>query len=349
LYRLCKYICSIATPLVFRRINLVSPRLCPKLRSTPAELSSTLKKIGQHVRDVDVRPSDLSEASGIEVDVALAAALKEMRNLRTLTIIYDPLDTRRHTPLLELLRQFKQLEHITLAEPPRYDWARGFPVRVGHHETTSQTGDAGVDSNTESESESGSERGPDTDAEAEMGPVRRLGSARNLHSFRNLCLATILQHHAPRLLSVRLHGSIPLDDRNYRLLRDTARNIKLLELVGAFESCSSRLVAEFKEETPWACAGKLRDLSIRGSNLSAISEARVMHQFNLGVFGDALDKPPSVHFGESCPRRPPRIETAQYDIGEYDGQIVSDLCLVGLVDDRVWPTSIMLCECYDLS
>jgi len=281
-------------------MNLASPRLCPKLSSTPAELSAIFQRIGQHVRDVVIRASEPSSRT----DAAVAAALVEMPNVRTLTVIYDPLDTRRHTPLLGALRLFHQLEHITLAEPPRCDWAPGWPIRLGYQEPATQRGEieaVEMDSGTESDSESGSERGPDTDTEAPTGPTRQPGATRNLHSFRNLFLMTILQHHAPRLLSVRLQGSVPLSEHSYRQLRDTASNLMLLQLIGAFESGSAGLVAAFMEETAWACAGRLRDLSISGGSLNAVSEARVMRQFKLGVFGDSLDEP-SVTLGKARPK-----------------------------------------------
>lgn len=160
-----------------------------------------------------------------------------------------------------------------------------------------------TDSGTDSNSESGSERG-DTEAD-QIGPAQQLGAMQtaNLHSFRNLCLMTILQHHASRLLSLRLQGSVPLNEHGYRRLRDTARKLQLLQLIGAFDSGSAGLIAAFMEATPWACAGRLRDLSIWGSSTSAMSEAYVMQQFRLGVFGDALDEPPSVSSGKVNPGR----------------------------------------------
>lgn len=270
------------------------------LRSTPAELSNIFATIGQHVQDITIRSSDPS--SRTEIDAALAAVVNEMPNLRTLTVIYDPLDTRSHNPLLGAFRQLRQLEHITLAEPPRSDWAPGWPIRLGHQEPTSQRGEGetgAADPGTESNSESGSERAPDTDTEGETGKARLPGATKNLHSFRKLCLTAILQHHAQHLLSVRLQGSIPLDAHNYRRLRDRVPNLQVLQLVGAFECCSPGLVVAFAEDTRWACAGNLQNLNITGSSMSAISEALVMRQFRLGVFGGALDEPPSVSFGES--------------------------------------------------
>ena len=277
--------------------------MCSKLHSTPAELSRIFERIGEHVQDIVIKTPDLSCRTNF--DAVFAAALKEMPKLRTLTIIYDPLDTRRHSPLLEALRPLHQLEHITLVEPPRRHMPHNWPIRLGYPEPVTQGACGGVgtemtDSGTESDSESGSERGPDTDTEADQTTARRfgaLGATQNLHSFRNLCLMAILQHHAPRLLSVRLQGSVPLNKHGYRRLRDTAHRLQLLQLVGVFESGSAALVAEFMEETPWACAGRLRDLTIWGSITSAMSEAHVMQQFRLGVFGDALDKPPSVSSG----------------------------------------------------
>jgi hypothetical protein len=274
------------------------------LRSTPAELSGIFDRIGQHVRDIAIRTSDAS--SRIEIDATLATALKAMPNLRMLTIIYDPLDTREHSPLLEVLRDLKHLEHITLAEPPRLNWAPGWPIRLG---PTTET------------PESGSERVFDTDAAEEQIGITGIGligtgsvfrATKNLHSFRKLCLKALLRHHAPRLVSVRLHGSVPLDERNYRRLRDKARNLHVLQLVGAFESCGPGLVAAFEEDTRWKCSGRLRHLSISGSSQSAISEADVMRQFRLGVFGDGLDEPPFVSFGESSSRHPPCIGAIRY-------------------------------------
>jgi len=262
------------------------------LRSTPDEVSDVFERIGQYVRYVEIRLSDPS--SRTEIDAVLAAALKEMPNLHTIAIIYDPLDTRQHSPLLDALRHLRNLENITLVEPPCLDWPRGWPVRLGLQEPATQQ-EPGEEGTTET-SESGSERAPDTDtdtaAQVGVGTAWRIGATKNLHSFRKVCLATLLKHHAPRLVSVRLLGSVPLDAHNYRRLRDKALNLHVLQLVGAFESCEPGVVAAFAEDARWACSGKLRHLSILGGSLSVISEARVMRQFRLGVFGDALDGPP---------------------------------------------------------
>ena len=284
-------------------MNLASPRLCSKLHSTPAEISCVFERIGAHVQDVVIRTPDLS--SSTKSDAIFATVLKEMPNLRTLTVIYDPLDTRRHSRLLDALRPLRQLEHIALVEPPRRHLPLNWPVRLGHLEPATQGACGGVgmegttDTDTDSDSESGSERG-DTEADP-RGTAQQLGATRNLHSFRNLCLTAILQHHAPRLLSVRLQGSVPLSEHGYRRLRDTACGLQLLRLVGAFEAGSAGLVAAFMEETLWACAGRLRSLSIWGSSTSAISEAYLIQQFRLGVFGDALEEPPSISTGKVNP------------------------------------------------
>lgn len=283
-------------------MNFASPRLCSKLHSTPAEISCIFERIGAHVQDVVIRTPDLS--SSTKSDAIFATALKEMPNLRTLTIIYDPLDTRRHSRLLDALRPLRQLEHIALVEPPRRHLPLNWPIRLGHLEPATQGACRGVgvettDSDSDSDSQSGSERG-DTEADP-RGTARQLGATRNLHNFRNLCLMAILQYHGPRLLSVRLQGSVPLSEHGYRRLRDTTRRLQLLRLVGAFEAGSAGLVAAFMEETPWACAGRLRDLSIWGSGTSAISEAYVIQQFRLGVFGDALEEPPSISTGKVNP------------------------------------------------
>ena len=283
-------------------MNFASPRLCSKLHSTPAEISCIFERIGAHVQDVVIRTPDLS--SSTKSDAIFATALKEMPNLRTLTIIYDPLDTRRHSRLLDALRPLRQLEHIALVEPPRRHLPLNWPIRLGHLEPATQGACRGVgvettDSDSDSDSQSGSERG-DTEADP-RGTARQLGATRNLHNFRNLCLMAILQYHGPRLLSVRLQGSVPLSEHGYRRLRDTTRRLQLLRFVGAFEAGSAGLVAAFMEETPWACAGRLRDLSIWGSSTSAISEAYVIQQFRLGVFGDALEEPPSISTGKVNP------------------------------------------------
>jgi hypothetical protein len=133
-------------------MNLAS-LLHHKLRSTPAELSNVFKEIGCHVRDIEVKPEQ-------EIDAALTIALKEMPELRAITITYDPKDTRRYPLFLDALRQLKQLEHITLAEPPCYQGAPGCPNRREVHQSTTQIGKAETeDSSSESGSDSGSERG----------------------------------------------------------------------------------------------------------------------------------------------------------------------------------------------
>ena len=264
------------------------------LRSDSAEIAASVKRIGQHVREATIRPLDPSSSP---VDRALAAALGEMRNLHTLTIICDPLDTRSHSPILGVLRHLQALEHISLTESPRSQWPLGWPIRLGHQGPTTQLEEE--EESTEG-SGSGSEGAPDTDTDTEAqtgtqtGTARLFGATKNLRSFRKQCLTALLQHHAPHLISVKLHGTIPLDEHNYRLLRDKACNLYTLHLIGGFESCEPRLVAAIAEEARWACSDKLRHLIIRGTSPSTKLEARLMCQLRLGVVGDAADEPSTV-------------------------------------------------------
>lgn len=265
------------------------------LRSEPAEIANSVKRIGQYVLEATIRPLDPSSRS---VDAALAAALGEMPNLHTLTIICDPLDTRKHYPVLGALRHLRALEHISLTESPRSPWPIGWPIRLGHHDPTTQLEEEEEEEEEAMEnSGSGSEGAPDTDTDtkaqtgAQTGTARLSRATKNFHSFRKQCLTALLQHHAPRLVSLRLHGSVPLDEHNYRLLRDRACNLYTLHLIGGLESCEPGLVAAIAEETRWACADKLCHLIIRGTGPSTKSEARLMCQFRLGVFGDAADEP----------------------------------------------------------
>ena len=260
------------------------------LRSDPAEVAGVFKSIGQHVRGATIRPLDPS--SRTTIDGALAAALKEMPKLRTLTVICDPLDTRSHTLVIGALRYLQALEHITLSEPPRSQWPNGWPIRLGLQGPATDLDD---EEETES-SGSGSDCAPDTDTdtEAQTGTARPFGATKNFHSFRKQCLTALLQHHAQRFVSVRLHGSVPLDQHNYRLLRDKACNLYTLQLVGGLESCEPGVVAAIAEEVRWACSGKLRHLIIKGTGPTTKLEARLMYQFRLGVFGEAADETSSL-------------------------------------------------------
>jgi hypothetical protein len=270
------------------------------LRADLAEISDTFERIGQHVLDAAIRPLDPS--SRAVIDDALAAALKEMPKLLTLTIIYDPLDTRNHFPIRNVLCQLRALKHITLAEPPRTDWPHGWPIRLGLQEPAKQQEEEEEEEAMES-SESGLDTDTDTDTaqigtqiETQIETAGLFGATatKNFHSFRKSCLSTLLQHHVERLVSVSLHGSVPLDEHNYRRLRDKAINLKVLQLVGGFESCEPGLVAAVAEDTQWACSGKLHHLTIRGTGTST---KFITSQFKLGVFGDALDEPPSASSG----------------------------------------------------
>src|SRR5258706_16348179 len=192
------------------------------LRSKSAEVADTFERIGQHVLSATIRPLDPSSENTF--DAALAAALKKMPNLHTLTVICDPLDTRSHTRVREALRCLQALEHITLAEPPRFfQWPKGWPIRLGLQGPAT----ASVEAERTESSGSRSDCAPDTntDTKAPTGTARPIGATKNFHSFRKQCLTALLQHHAHRLVSVRLHGSVPLDAHNYRLLRDNATNL----------------------------------------------------------------------------------------------------------------------------
>ena len=268
------------------------------LRSHQAELSDSFRRIGQHTLDVTIRPLDPSSRTAI--DASLAAVLTQMPNIQTLTIICDPLDTRKHTLVTDVFRHFRALEHISLSDislcdPPRRNWPRGWPIRLGLQEPARQL-DAEVEAMESSESGPETDTSTDTDTETQTGTAGPVGVTRNYHSFRKKCLEALLQHHAPRLVSVRLHGSVPLDEHNYRRLRDNALKLCTLHLVGGLEACEQGLAAVLAEDARWA-SGTLCDLIIRGTSPNTRLEALMMRQFSLRVYGDALDEPPSVSSG----------------------------------------------------
>ena len=187
--RTCKELCHLATPLIYRTVNLVPEvnadvfdlkELC---FARSRDLSRQIHRVGSLIREVSIQILEPGHRA-LEMDIATTGILLGAPQLQTLTITYYKYDfgRPRHSPLLDIIPRLSAVTSITFKEARPLTGPPFPPVTFDNC---------------------------------------------SIHVVNHF-LAAMITHHGRNLRSIQLFGTLKIDQSLFVQLRDHAPNLQTL-------------------------------------------------------------------------------------------------------------------------